>query len=85
MNTKLHSPIHDAPVSSSLADFFRNARIEAGFDILTLATEATVATEVIVALETKPHKVALQDVYAVANVLNLDPGVVLEFLHSATR
>lgn len=84
MNTKLHSPM-DVPVSSSLADFLRNARIEAGFDILTLATEASVATEVIVMLETKPHKVPLQELYAVANVLNLDPGVVLDFLHSATR
>ena len=85
MNTKLHPSVDLVHNLSSLSEFFRRSRVEAGFEISELASDAGVSIETVQALEHTPHKVPLQDLYAVANVLNLDPGVVLDFLHSATR
>lgn len=70
---------------NSLGRLFREARVDAGYDVANLATHALVDTDVVLKLETSPQHVPLQDLYAVANVLNLDPGVVLELLHTAPR
>lgn len=64
---------------------FRVSRVDAGLDIETLATNAHVPAATVVLLETVPHKVRLEDLYAVANALNLDPGIVLDRLHSESR
>ena len=85
MNMKSPSSVDLSHSLSSLSEFFRRSRLDAGFDISALANDAGVSVETIHALEIVPHKVPLQDLFAVANVLNLDPGVVLDFLHSATR
>lgn len=69
---------------NALAKLFKDKRVEAGYDIQSLATHALISSKVVVQLETAPEKVPLHDLYAVANVLNLDPGVVLELLHSVT-
>ena len=69
----------------SLARLFRQTRVELGFDLATLAAEAEVSVESVAKLETRPEMVPLSELYAVANVLNLDPGVVLECLHSIAR
>lgn len=69
---------------NALAKLFKEKRVEAGYDIQSLATHALVSSKVVTHLESEPQRVPLQDLYAVANVLNLDPGVVLELLHTAT-
>ncbi len=68
-----------------LAVTFRQTRINLGFDMATVAQEASVSLETVHRLESEPELVPLQDLYAVSNVLNLDPGVVLSLLHSAMR
>lgn len=68
-----------------LRGLFRSARIEAGFDLETLAANSMVSVSSIRKLETTPQDVKLEDLYAVANALNVDPGVVLDLLHSVQR
>lgn len=76
-----------SPIGSpkSLAGLFRDRRIELGFDLASIAQDASVPLRNVRQLETEPQLVPLQDLYAVANVLNLEPGEVLELLHSAMR
>ena len=67
-----------------LAKYLRSKRIEAGFDVANLAEYSGVSAEAVLLLESNPERASLQDLYAVANEMNLDPGVVLELLHSMT-
>ena len=69
----------------ALRGLFRDSRIHAGLDLATLASNSLVSVDTIVLLETSPLSVRLEDLYAVANALNLDPGVVLDRMHAATR
>ncbi len=73
------------PAFEDLRGLFQTSRLEAGLDIETLAANALVSTSTIMQLESAPEKVRLEDLYAVANALNLDPGDVIDRLHSATR
>ena len=68
-NTPLKAAVLETSATDPLAALFREA-----------VSEATVRL-----LETAPQKVPLHDLYAVSNVLNLDPGIVLGLLHSAIR
>ncbi len=52
-------------------------------DDVAQATGVEYAT--VLKIETEPHSVSLNDLYAVANFLNLDPGLVLELLHFSAR
>jgi hypothetical protein len=68
-----------------LRSLFQKARLEAGLDVEALAINSLVPVASILQLEVAPQKVRLEHVYAVANALNLDPGVVLDLLHSVPR
>ncbi|CAN5509872.1 hypothetical protein BH10BDE1_BH10BDE1_13480 [soil metagenome] len=70
---------------NALGRLFREMRIERGLDLASLASNSLVTVDNVRRLEVEPQLVPLQDLYAVANVLNLDPGDVLELLHSAMR
>lgn len=69
----------------ALGRMFREMRIERGLDLASVASNSLVTVDNVRRLEVEPQLVPLQDLYAVANVLNLDPGDVLELLHSAMR
>lgn len=75
----------DSNAKDPLVDLFRSARVDAARSIDNVADDAGVTAATVRMLETAPQKVPLHDVYAVANALNLDPGLVLGLLHSALR
>ncbi len=73
------------PAFGDLRGLFQSSRLEAGLDIEMLAANALVSISTIMQLESAPENVRLEDIFAVANALNIDPGDVLDRLHSANR
>ena len=87
-NSRVSSESQSSPSKPAFEDLrglFQASRLEAGLDIETLAANAQVSVSTIMQLESTPEKVHLEDVYAVANALNIDPGDVIDRLHSAKR
>lgn len=84
-NTQSKKAVREVASPNLLADLFRQHRVNAAKSISEVADDAGVSEATIRLLETAPQKVPLHDVYAVSNVLNLDPGLVLELLHAAIR
>lgn len=83
MTSKIDASMRPVSVlANPLASFFKDHRRRAGYSAAELAEHSDVSIESVMLLETHPERAALQDIYAVANVLNLDPGVVLELLHA---
>ncbi len=87
-SSRVSSQLHASAASLPFEDLralFQASRVEAGLDIEALAANALVSVSTIMQLELAPEKVRLEDVYAVANALNIDPGDVIDRLHSAMR
>jgi transcriptional regulator with XRE-family HTH domain len=84
-NSSLKTKASGVANPKSLARLFRDKRAELGLDLGSIAIDAAVSIATVRRLEKEPQRVPLQDLYAVANVLNLEPGDVLELLHSAMR
>ena len=64
-------------------NLFRVRRLQLALTTEDVAKAAEVEHGTILKLESSPHLVSLSELYAVANCMNLDPGLVLEFLHSS--
>lgn len=64
-------------------NLFRVTRIQLAISTEEVAKAAEVEHGTVLKLESAPHLVSLSELYAVANCLNLDPGLVLEFLHAS--
>ncbi|MDZ4083518.1 MAG: helix-turn-helix transcriptional regulator [Bdellovibrionales bacterium] len=64
-------------------NLFRVTRLQLALSTEDVAKAAEVEHGTVLKLESAPHLVSLSELYAVANCLNLDPGLVLEFLHYA--
>ncbi len=64
-------------------NLFRITRLQLALSTEDVARVAEVDHETVLKIEFAPRLVSLNELYAVANCLNLDPGYVLEFLHSS--
>jgi hypothetical protein len=64
-------------------NLFQRTRIQLAFSTEEVARAAEVDHETVLKIELMPQLVSLNELYAVANCLNLDPGCVLEFLHAS--
>lgn len=64
-------------------NLFRVTRLQLALSTEEVAKAAEVDLGTVLKLESAPQLVSLSELYAVANCLNLDPGCVLEFLHSS--
>lgn len=62
---------------------FRMTRVQLALSTEELARVAEIDHETVLKIESAPQLVSVNELYAVANCLNLDPGHVLEFLHSS--
>ena len=64
-------------------NLFQRTRIQLALSTEEVARVAEVDQETVLKIEFTPQLVSLNELYAVANCLNLDPGCVLEFLHTS--
>lgn len=63
-------------------NIFKATRIQFELSTEELSRMAEIDHATLLKIESNPQLVSLHDLYSVANCLNLDPGYVLEFLHS---
>ena len=68
--------------SLSMPNPFCEKRIQMGVTQEALAQKSDVPVEVIVAAEERPTSLPLFEISKLANYLNLDPGLVFEYLHA---
>ena len=68
--------------AQELGQFFRNRRIEAGLTLNQVSRELEISTQTLLQYENGEQTVPCEDIFALANCLNIPPEDLLTEIHN---